>query len=57
MSEETINEQDEIILDLFAQGCSTINGKYNHSCISAYENAQEYLLRKGLIKKEDCEFN
>ena len=44
---------NDLILDLFAQGCR--NGdKYDHLCISSYENAQDYLIERGMIKPEEC---
>lgn len=51
-------EQDELILELFMQGCTMDTDfegrKYDHLYIGAYEDAQEYLLKKGIIKPENC---
>jgi len=45
----------ELVLDLYCQGCY-INkeNQYDHSCISTYEEAQHYLLKQGLLKREQC---
>jgi hypothetical protein len=45
----------ELIKDLYVQGCSfsTSSKKYDHCCISTYEEAQELLLREGLLKQSE----
>jgi len=51
-----LSDRDELILSLFCQGCSGgKDGKYNHLFISAYEEAQAYLINNGIIKQEECE--
>lgn len=45
---------ESIILDLFSIQCLNKDGKFDHACMSSYEEAQNFLLRRGIIKKEDC---
>ena len=45
---------EELVFELFKQGCSIENGKYDHGSLSTYEEAQRYLLFRGLILEEDC---
>lgn len=49
-----IDELKETLLDCFDQSCSESNGKYDHWCLSAYENTQDVLLKYGVIKPEQC---
>lgn len=47
----------EHVLEMFAQSCADTERdkfKYDHQCISAYEDAQAYLIEQKLIKAEDC---
>ncbi len=57
----------EMIYDLFSQACRrdfsvVLNGNlkrawhYDHMCISAYEQAQDFLVSVGRIKEEECTF-
>lgn len=48
-----LTEEQQLIFDLFAQGCQR-NGIYDHDCISAYENAQAYLVRHEIIREDEC---
>ena len=57
MSEKELTGEQELILDLFVQGCKMPSGKYNHCFLSAYEEAQRYLIERGIIKAEDCEID
>jgi len=51
-----LTEEQKIILDLFSQCCYNPNTeKYFHQFISAFEDAQFYLLEKKIIKKKDVE--
>jgi len=43
-----------LILNLFAQATMVPEGAYNHQCRCVYKQAQKYLLKKNLIKEEDC---
>ena len=50
-------DEKEVLIDmifgLFNQACRVKNG-YDHMCISIYEEAQEFLIEMGRIKKEEC---
>jgi hypothetical protein len=51
-----MTEEQELIFDLFHQVCyNEDKGKYFHQFISTFEDAQYYLLEKGIIKKTQCE--
>ena len=55
---ETMNDREylvDLIFEMFRQGC-LIGGKYNHLCISTYQEAQAFLLKEGKIEKEDCRY-
>lgn len=53
----TLTEEQQIIFDMFRQEClQKNNGKYCHHFMSAFEEAQRYLIRKKIIKKEQCEY-
>lgn len=52
----TKEELVELLESCFAQACYDNDGKYNHFCISAYENAQCVLIDLGVIKKEKCRY-
>lgn len=54
MPKAEFDEMAELILDLFSQGTLLDHKHYNHMCISAYENAQEWLIKHGLVKPEEC---
>jgi len=57
-----VDERDELremILDLFVQGASVSqvgpgDPKYDHMCISSYEDAQDKLIEWGLLAAKDC---
>lgn len=51
-----LTEEQQLILDLFEQECLQKNKRYCHHFISAFENAQKYLIEKKIIKKERCEY-
>jgi len=55
---EEFTREQELIFNLFAQACeetgSDGEAKYDHYCMSAYEQAQAYLIEEGIIKEEDC---
>jgi hypothetical protein len=51
-----------LIKDLYVQGCYSKSGtdgknKYDHCCISTYEEAQELLLREGIIDQNEVARN
>ena len=52
--EYQIDELNEYVLDVFTQVCLQRDGKYDHMCISTYEDMQDLLIRTEAIKKEDC---
>lgn len=58
--DEQLSEEQELILSLFEQACGKTdeNGvqRYNHSFISAYEQAQSYLVKWEIISEKDCEY-
>lgn len=56
MEERELTEEQQIILDMFEQSCSYPGGTFYHHCISAYESAQSYLVKHGIISADDCEF-
>jgi len=50
----------DIIFDLFNQACriDTPDGyKYHHMFISAYEEAQRFLIAEGIILKNECYYD
>ena len=54
------DEMIELIYDLFNQGCRFESMKpdsiYDHMFISAYEEAQAFLIKVGRIKAEECKY-
>lgn len=62
----TVNKENEELkehlLSCFSQGThirpdfqkDPNHWVYDHMCLSAYESAQDFLIEKGLIKKEEC---
>ena len=48
-----MTEEQELILDMFTQACLFGDG-YDHMCISAYEQAQKYLIDHNIIDKSEC---
>lgn len=49
-------EADRLIEDLFYQACFDLKTrKYHHGFLSAFERAQNYLIKNGQIKKTECE--
>ena len=53
-AEPDFRELRELVLAMFIQACTTDEGKYDHSCLKIYEEAQEQLLQWKMIKKEQC---
>jgi hypothetical protein len=47
------NSLRDAVLDQFRQACF-LNGEYDHMCLSAYEDAQRYLIDANLIQADDC---
>ena len=46
----------DYIVDLFSQGCyRNDTKKYNHSCITIYEDVQKLLIDLNYIEESDCE--
>jgi hypothetical protein len=58
--ETTMIELVEMIYDLFNQSCQTgfISNRpvFHHMCISAYEDAQDFLIQHGIIDGSQCEY-
>lgn len=53
-----LEDAQEAVFDCFNQACSgpeTEYGKYDHMCLSAYENAQDLLIQWGKIKPTECQ--
>ena len=46
-------DKDNLILELFSEACLR-DGYYDHMFMSVYEETQEYLIKKGLIKESEC---
>lgn len=54
---EAVTREQDLILDLFAQVCQRqTDDKYDHMFISAYEEAQKYLIDHGIIEQEECRY-
>lgn len=51
---EEIDTLKRLVIDMFEQSCVTQSQMYNHHFLSAYENAQRYLIEIGEIDEEDC---
>ena len=56
---EELTEEQELIFDLFDQTCAVEDEKtgkfmYDHYCMSCYEQAQDYLVKEGIIDVKDC---
>jgi len=43
------SEFDELLLDVLFQACSNKEGEIDNMCLSAYENACDYLTEKGYL--------
>jgi len=52
-AQEQRDEARHLVLDLFAQACA-VDGKYDHMCVSTYEDAQAALIEWGFVKPEEC---
>jgi len=46
-----MNEQDAILLDVLNQACGNGNGNIDNMCVSAYEDACNYLKKKGILEE------
>jgi len=46
-----MDEFDELLLDVLNQACGDGNGGIDNQCLSAYEEACDYLRNKGLLDK------
>ena len=44
-----MEEVDEILLDVLNQSCGDGNGEIDNRCMSAYEEACEYLKKKDIL--------
>lgn len=58
LTQDDVDEMVDMILDLFIQGTAlwdTNEARYDHSCISSYENAQEWLIKHGIVQPHECE--
>jgi len=46
-----MEEQDELLLDVLNQACGDGNGEIDNQCLSAYEDACNYLKKKGILEE------
>ena len=46
-----MDKQDELLLDVLNQACGDGNGEIDNQCLSAYEEACDYLHRKGILEE------
>jgi len=46
-----MNECDELLLDVLYQACGDGKGEIDNQCLSAYEDACEYLKKKGILEE------
>lgn len=44
-------EADELLIDVLNQACGNGEGEIDNACTSAYEDACEYLAKKGLLEE------
>lgn len=60
---DEFDEVLEALFDCFSQACHEsvldktgdyVRSEYDHGCLSAYEHAQDVLIKYGKIKKEEC---
>lgn len=52
--DKEVEELLELLHEAFVQGCGVSEARYDHCCISTYEDIQQILIDRGVIKKEDC---
>jgi hypothetical protein len=48
-----MTEEQQIIFEMYSQACYTKTG-YDNMWISAYEQAEEYLIQNNIIKPDQC---
>ena len=46
-----MDKQDELLLDVLNQACGDGNGEIDNQCLSAYEEACDYLKKKGILEE------
>lgn len=46
-----MNKQDELLLDVLNQACGNGEGEIDNQCILAYEEACDYLKKKGILEE------
>ena len=46
-----MNKYDELLLDVLNQACGDENGEIDNQCTSAYEEACDYLKKKGILEE------
>ena len=44
-----INKYDELLLDVLNQACGDGEGEIDNQCVSSYEEACDYLKKKGIL--------
>jgi len=49
-----ISELLDVIQGLFQQTCGTADGRFDHACMSTYEEAQQILLDSGRVQRDEC---
>ncbi|HEC66250.1 MAG TPA: hypothetical protein ENI23_13245 [bacterium] len=46
-----MDEFDELLLDVLNQACGDGNGEIDNQCLSTYEEACNYLKKKGILEE------
>lgn len=46
-----MDEQDELLLVVLNQACGDGNGEIDNQCLSSYEEACDYLKKKGILEE------
>jgi len=46
-----MDKQDELLLDVLVQACQNKDGEIDNQCLSAYEEACNYLKEKGILEE------
>jgi hypothetical protein len=54
--EDEVEAMADLIMSMFSQGCMMPDGLYSHDCISAWEEAQAWLIEHDMIKPEQCKY-
>ena len=46
-----MEEQDELLLEVLNQACGNGDGEIDNQCLSSYEEACDYLKKKGILEE------